>query len=80
VVLIEILSATLRLATFESCDRALYRRDFDRDFGKRVRQLVQAVEGVGNGTWTILVPTRHPSGWTRATNGPAAPSAGSSSL
>jgi hypothetical protein len=52
-VLIEMLTATLRLATFESCDPALYRRDFDRDFKKKVRQLVRAVEGVGNGTWTI---------------------------
>jgi hypothetical protein len=52
-VLIEMLTATLRLATFESCDPALYQRDFDRDFKKKVRQLVRAVEGVGNGTWTI---------------------------
>ena len=43
------LSATLRLATFESCDPALYRRDFERDF-KKVEQLVRAVESVGNGT------------------------------
>jgi hypothetical protein len=52
-VLIEMLSATMRLDTFESCDPALYRRDFDRDFKKKVRQLARAVEGVGNGTWTI---------------------------
>ena len=52
-VLIEMLTATLRLATLESCDPALYRRDFDRDFKKKARQLVRAVEGVGNGTWTI---------------------------
>ena len=52
-VLIEMLTATLRLDTLERGDLALYRRDFDRDFKKKAEQLAQAVEGVGNGTWTI---------------------------
>jgi hypothetical protein len=52
-VLIEMLTATLRLTTFESCDPALYRRDFDRDFKKKAKQLARAVKGVSNGTWTI---------------------------
>ena len=52
-VLIEMLTATLRLATMERCDPALYRADFDRDFKKKARQMARAVEGVGNGTWVV---------------------------
>jgi hypothetical protein len=52
-VLIEMLTATLRLATFERCDPALYQRDFDRDFKKKAAQLARAVEGVGDGTWKV---------------------------
>jgi len=52
-VLIEMLTATLRLATMERCDPALYRADFDRDFKKKARQVARAVQGVGNGTWVI---------------------------
>ena len=38
-VLIEMLTATLRLATLKSCDPALYRRDLKRDFEKEAGQL-----------------------------------------
>jgi hypothetical protein len=51
-VLIEMLTATLRLDTLERGDLTLYRRDFNRDF-KKAEQLARAVEDVGNGTWTI---------------------------
>jgi hypothetical protein len=41
-------SACLHVVSAAPCQR-----DFDRDFKKKVRHLIQAVEGVGNGTWTI---------------------------
>jgi hypothetical protein len=53
VVLIEMLTATMRLRTLESGYPALYQRDFDTYFKKKAEQLARAVEGVGNGTWTI---------------------------
>lgn len=53
VVLVEMLTATVRLRTLESGDTALYRRDFDTYFKKKAEQLARAVEGVGNGTWII---------------------------
>jgi hypothetical protein len=53
VVLVEMLTATLRLDTLEKCDPALYRRDFDRDFKKKAAQLARAVREVGNGQWAI---------------------------
>jgi hypothetical protein len=52
-VLIEMLTATLRLATMERCDPALYQADFNHYFKKKAGQIARAVEGVGNGTWVI---------------------------
>lgn len=53
IVLVEMLTATLRLDTLEECDPALYQRDFNRDFKKKTAQLARAVEEVGAGRWTV---------------------------
>jgi len=53
IVLVEMLTATLRLNTLEECDPALYQRDFNRDFKKKAAQLARAVEEVGAGRWTV---------------------------
>jgi len=53
IVLVEMLTATLRLETLEKGDPAHYQRDFDRFFKKKTAQLVRAVEEVGAGRWTV---------------------------
>ena len=53
VVLIEMLTATLRLDTLEKCDPARYRRDFGRYFKRKTAQLARAVKEVGSGRWVI---------------------------
>lgn len=53
VVLIEMLTATLRLDTLEKCDPARYQRDFGHYFKRKTAQLARAVKEVGGGRWVI---------------------------
>jgi hypothetical protein len=53
IVLIEMLTATLRLDTLEKCDPARYRRDFNQYFKGKAGQLARAVSDVGSGRWVI---------------------------
>jgi hypothetical protein len=53
VVLVEMLTATLRLDTLEKCDPSRYRRDFDHYFKRKTAQLARAVKETGSGRWVI---------------------------